>query len=382
LTGSGLSESRSGFQPRAGTLTLLFLASEEDRETLVAMLVHLEAALLDPLTDPDEWDFSPEEDEEDADEEWEDDEDDEEWEDDEDDVERDQEEEDLERTLPDFGEMPAPPPSGMSVVEPGIGAIGPHTPTGLAPASRELLYVGRVLEAWLRKSPTGPLRLGEEESGIALAALISGWSSTVVHAVSGAALTMEEIESATGAVRPEVLAARVEAMEDVGLLEPLEGAGGETRYAATRWLRQSIAPLAAAARLERHQEDEDAAPPDVLDVGAAFLLTLPLLDLAADLGGSCRLGVQLPGEGDLLTGAGDLLTGATAQIENGNVVFVDLRLDPSAASWAIASPLGWLDTLVDPDEREVAFGGEDVRLPEALVAGLHEELFGGLLPNP
>lgn len=364
MTGSGLSESRSGFQPRAGTLTLLFLASDEDRETLVAMLAHLEAALLDPLTDPDDWDFTPEEDEEDEED------DDEAGEDDSEDEERDRDEEDLERTLPDFGSRPPPPPSGMSVVEPGIGAIGPHTPTGLAPAGRELLYVGQVLEAWLRKAPTGPLRLGEEESGIALAALISGWGSTVVHAISGAALTMEEIESATGAVRPEVLAARVEAMEDVGLLEPLEGAAGETRYAATRWLRQGIAPLAAAARYERRQDDEDAAPPDVLDVGAAFLLTLPLLELPAELSGTCRLGVQLPGDAEALTGA-------TAHVENGHVVLVDLRLDPAAPAWATGSPVGWLDTLVDPAEREVVFG-EDAVLPEAIVAALGEELFGGV----
>lgn len=350
LTGSGLSESRSGFQPRAGTLTLLYLASDEDRDVLVAMLAHLEAALLDPLTDPDDWDFSlVDEDEED------------------DDEERDQDEEDLERTLPDFHEMRRPPPSGMSVVQPGIGAIGPHAPSGLGPDHRELLYVGQVLEAWLRKSPTGPMRLGEEEAGIALGALISGWISTVVHAVSGAALTMEEIESASGAVRPEVLAARVEAMEEVGLLEPLEDAGGETRYAATGWLRRGIAPLAAAARLERRQDDEDAAPPDLLDVGAAFRLTLPLLELPADLGGRCRLGVQMPG--DL-----DALTGATAQVENGRVVFVDLELDLDPGSWATGSPIGWLDTVVDPGERQVAFSG-DTRLPEALVAGLHETLF-------
>jgi DNA-binding HxlR family transcriptional regulator len=306
LTGSGLSESRSGFRARAGTLTLLFLASEEDRELLVAMLAHLEAALLDPLTDPDDWDFTPEEeDEEDADEE----------------------------------------------------------------DDSELLYVSRVLREWLRKSPTGPLRLREEESSMALAALVSGWGSTVVHALSGAALTLEELESATGAVRPEVLAARVEAMEDVGLLEPLEGAGGETRYAATRWLRQAIGPLAAAARLERRQEDEDAAPPDVLDVGAAFLLTLPLLELPTDLGGCCRLGVQMPSE-DLA------MAGATAQVENGHVVFADPALHPEPETWATGSPIGWLDTLVEPGEHEVAFGGEDQRLPESLVAGLHEELFG------
>lgn len=309
MTGSGLSESRSGFRARAGTLTLLYLASDEERETLVAMLAHLEAALLDPLTDPDEWDFEPEQGEEEADADWDED------------------------------------------------------------GGTELLYVSHVLQQWLRKAPTGPLRLGEEESGLALAALVSGWSSTVIHALSGAALTMGELESATGAVRPEVLAARVEALEDVGLLEPLEDVGGEIRYAATRWLRQGIAPLAAAARLERRQEDEATAPPDVLDAGAAFLLTLPLLELPADLGGRCRLGVQMPGEDLVMAGAG-------AQVENGRVVFVDPHLDPEPESWATGSPIGWLDTVVDPDEGEVAFGGEDVRLPEALLEGLHELLFG------
>lgn len=354
MTGSGLSESRSGFRARAGTLTLLFLASNEERETLVAMLAHLDAALLDPLADPDDWDFEPDEDEDDAEDE---------------DGEADRDREDLARTLPRFGEGPPPPRSGMWIVHPGIGpAIGPHTPLDLDEPGAELLYVGHVLQQWLRNSPVGPLRLGEEESSLALGALVSGWSSTVAHALSGAAPTMEELEGATGAVRSEVLAVRVDSMVDVGLLEPLEDAAGETRYAATRWLRQGVAPLAAAARYERRQEDEDTAPPDVLDVGAAFLLALPLLELPADLSGTCRLAVQLPGEDEALTGA-------TAHVENGHVIFVDLRLDPTAPSSATASPLGWLDTLVDPVEDKIEFGGGDRRLPEAIVEGLHETLF-------
>lgn len=323
MTGSGLSE-RSGFRARAGTLTLLFIASAEDPEDLCEMLARLDAAMFDPDADPELWEWDGGEEEGD-------------------DAEP---EEEVELEIP------------------------PEAEAHLTPAGRELVFVGQALEGWLRKSPTGPLRLGEEEAGLALAALVVGWSSTVIHALSGAALTIEELERATGAVRREPLEARVGALEDAGLVELREDTGGEARYAATPWLRQGIAPLGAAARHERRQRNEETAPPDVLDIGAAFLLTLPMVELPAELSGPCRMGVQMPGEGLVLAGA-------TARVEQGHVVAVDLDLDPSPETWATGSPLDWLEDVV-VGAGKVTPGG-DTGLAGALVGGLHEQLFG---PGP
>ena len=140
------------------------------------------------------------------------------------------------------------------------------------------------------------------------------------------------------------------------------------RYRVTNWLREGIGPLAAAARLERHQGHEDTAPPDELDVQAAFLLTLPLVALPVEPSGSCRLAVQLSDEAPSTAGV-------MAQVEEGHVVSCDTELRDEADTWATGSPIDWMDTLVEPATAQVSAGG-DQRLAQALVEGLHERLFG------
>lgn len=315
VSGSGLTE-RSRFRARAGALTLLLLAGKEAPEAVRGALAWLDAAMFDPDFDPDaaEWHTAQDED--------------------------------------------------------------PRVPEILVGELHELRFVTRVLAVWLRESPTGPLRIHEEEGLLAIGALTGGWCSTVVHALSGAALTVEEVEEATGAANREELEARLAALEDAGLTELLEGPAGEVRHAATPWLRRGIAPLAAAARRECRMRSRDSAPPDVLDVGAAFLLTLPPVELPADLSGACRFGVSIPRDGRQAPGNGPGMAGATVHVENGHVVAVDLDLDPSPQGWATGHPLGWLDTVVDPSAEGIEIGGDDTHLAEALIEGLHEELFG------
>lgn len=360
----GLSE-RSGFRARAGTLTLLLLAGREGPETVRAALAQLDAAMFHPDFDPEagawaeagEWDEEEWEDEDGADGAWE--------------ALEDDDDDDDGRLPPVLAEhMLIPPRLRRGVDELNHGS------------AHELRYVARVLAAWLRESPAGPLRIREEEGLLAVGALASGWSSTVVHALSGAALTFEELEQATGAVNREALKARVLALEDASLVELLEGPAGEARYAATPWLRRGIAPLAAAARHECRLRSRESAPPDVLDVGAAFLLTLPRVELPAGLSGVCRLGVWLPHGGQRMPGARIGQAGATAHVENGHVVSVDLDLDlnPSPRSWAAGSPLDWLETVIEPRAGRVDLGGS-ARLGESLIVGLHELLFGDVIAS-
>jgi DNA-binding HxlR family transcriptional regulator len=312
---------------------VLLLATRERPGKLCEALARLDAALFDPDFDPDDGAW---EDGWDGEDEW--------------------------AALEDDRPLP-PAPEEHLRAEPALPR-----------AARELHYVGRVLTSWLEEAPAGPLRVREEEGMLAIGALAAGWSSTVVHALSGAALTLEELEAATGAVNREELEARLRALEDNALIELLEGPAGEVRFAATPWLRRGIAPLAAAARFERRLGHPAAAPPDLLDVGAAFLLALPPLELPAEIDGVCRLGVWMPG-GQRVPGHRNRMAGATARVEGGRVVSVDLKLDPSPGSWAVGTPIGWLDTLVDPGAERIDFGG-DPRLAEALVEGLRELLFG------
>ena len=230
----------------------------------------------------------------------------------------------------------------------------------------QIVYVAGILQRWLRNCPEGPLEIGAP-GGSALASLFCGWSATVIHALARGPLTLAELDRAVKPIpEREVVAEHVESMRMVGQAEVLE-VGGETRYALTEWMREGIAPIAAAAWVEVHYPEEQMAPPDVLDVEAAFQLALPLLRLPPDLRGTCRLGVQIPG-------GPPLMAGATVEVDRGAVVTSSALLEESPETFATGSPLDWLDTLIDPTAGKITLGGER-RLAGALIEGLHERLF-------
>ncbi|HMJ72186.1 MAG TPA: hypothetical protein VK471_02350 [Solirubrobacterales bacterium] len=121
-------------------------------------------------------------------------------------------------------------------------------------------------------------------------------------------MTLTELDRAVQILSYETVAEHVEAMERVGQVEALPG-DGETRYALTDWMREGFAPIAAAARMELHFPEPDVAPPDMLDVDAAFELTLPLVELPDGLRGSSRLAVRVPGSPPSLIGLHETLFG-------------------------------------------------------------------------
>jgi DNA-binding HxlR family transcriptional regulator len=333
--------SKSGFRARAGTLTLLYVASSTDREVLLQMLAD---AMLGGLLRDDGGDAGLE--------------------------------------LPESVELPgveiadygdeeaiAPELGGIDVPEIVLESgevVSPDTPMRITPEGEEILFTAFTAERWLRNSPTGPLELGEEGAGQALASLVCNWSGTVIHGLSQGPLTLPELSHAVVPLSYPVLEEHVDAMERTGQVEARRDGLGRTRYWLTDWLREGIAPLAAAARLERHYPSGDTMPPDALDIGAAFRLTLPLLRLSGRLSGSCRFGVKLSGGG---------VAGVTAQIGRGRVLSCEQRLDEGADAWASGSAVDWLDTLVAPEVARVDVRGER-HLADAVIAGLHETLFG------
>lgn len=234
---------------------------------------------------------------------------------------------------------------------------------------RELLYVSSVLKDWLGRSPQGRLRLGDPKARHALGALVFGWSATAIHALSRGPLTLLELRRAVDTVSTEVLIERLGYLEASGLVEARVGADGKKRYAVTRWLREGVAPLAAAARLERHFPTADTVPPDDLDVGASFLLALPLIELPVELEGTCRLGVEVE-RGNQVE-----VAGVTARVGGGRVIACEPGLEVSADAFAIGSALAWFDTLVQPEMSGIRTGGKEALAPTLLDA-LHETLFG------
>jgi hypothetical protein len=318
-----------GFKARAGALTLLYLSSPMERGLLLGLLA--EAATGVEVVD------------------------------------------DLD--LPDPDE-----PIGLDIiadpylVEPADPDADPDEPIGwdtnlrASPAGHELMFVGHVLERWLRNCPEGPLALGPE-AGPTLSALLSGWSSTVMHVLTARPLTVAEATEAIGTLSGDVVENRIEGMEAAGQLEAIAGDDGETRFAPTAWLREGIAPLAAAARMEHRFPFGDTAPIAALDVEAALQLALPLLELPAEHSGSCCLAVDLD-QGVLPSPAG-----VTARVREGRIASIEAGLDEGADVWARASAGDWLDTVIETEVKRVRTGGER-RLARRLIYELHQTLFG------
>ena len=320
-----------GFKARAGALTLFYLASPMKRSFLLTMLA--EAATGVELVEDS--DFPDPEDPIDLD------------------LEVIADPYLVEPTDPDF--------------EPG-DEIDWNTELRPTAAGEELLVVAPVLERWLNECPQGGVTLGPD-AGPALSALFGGWCSTAMHALAAQPLTVAEATEAIGTLGGGVVEQRLDDMAEVGQLEMLRGEDGEERFAATEWLRMAIAPLAIAARMEHRHPPGDTAPIAALDVEAAFLLTLPLLELPPDLSGACSLAVEL--DEDVVPNP----AGVTVRVERGRIASVEAGLDEDAGSWASAPAPDWLDTLIEPHVKRVDSGGERA-LPRRLVYELHQTLFG------
>lgn len=303
------------FTARTGTLTLLWIAGSADRDVLLEMLEGaLEGGRLGPLGD---------------------------------DPEEEEEYEPYEGDLEENG-------------------IGPDTLMRASSKGEQFLFVAATLERWLRNCPNGPLALGPKGAD-AIAPLVCCWSATVTHALASEAMTLSELDRAVQSLSYDTVAEHVEAMERIGQVEALPDPG-ETRYALTDWMREGFAPIGAAVRMELHYPEPDVAPPEALDVDAAFQLVLPLLELPEELDGTCRLDVRVPGESSFPIGA-------MAEIEGGRIVSSSPLLDGGGRAFITGTPIQWLDTLVDPPSLQLGVSG-DFNLVHGMLVALHETLFG------
>jgi hypothetical protein len=325
-----------GLKARAGVLTLLFMTSDRSREELLRMLHNALSGGALRQADPDAY----EEDEDDED---------------------DEEEFDLDLDE-EIVDDEAEPPDEIDLEE-----FGTHARARATPAGEEFLFVAFTLQRWLRSCPRGPLEIGVPDAGDAIAALLCGWSATVTHGLAARTRTLSELDEVVAPLEFEILDEHIVAMERSGLAEARSNGDDAIGYAATMWLREGLAPIAAAARHEFHHPLGDTLPPDRLDVEAAFQLALPLVVLPRELSGSCRLDVRLD------DGREDVVS-ATAQVKRGRVVAVEAQPGKRPDAWAAGSTLDWLDTVVDPRAARLEAGGEP-RLVKALVEGLYDALF-------
>jgi hypothetical protein len=314
-----------GFKARAGALTLFYSVSDVDRDYLRAMLAEVATGVR--IQDEPPEDHLP------------------------DVMEIFQDSYVLEPADPDL-------PAGTS--------IGPDTLLQPTPAGREMLFVVSVLQHWLNIGPAGPVEIGEE-AGPLVWGLLSGWSSTLTHALAAGALSAEEATGKIGTLDPPVVRLVIETMLDVGLIEAVPD-DGQTRYEVGDWLRAGIAPLAAAARMELRHPLGDTAPIAVADVEAGLRLVLALLRLPVHVSGSCAMAVELDDE------VAEGPVGVTARVAQGRVVSVSAGLDEDADARAVAPIAIWLDAVIE-GAQGVELSGKR-QLAKLLVGGLNRALFG------
>lgn len=232
---------------------------------------------------------------------------------------------------------------------------------------RNLLFVLDALEHWLEMAE-GPLALGSNEAKAAIKALAEGWSTTMLRALAAGPMSLTELDRIIASLSYPSLERRLATMRLAGQIEARPGNGGGTPYAVTDWLRQGIAPLAAAARWERRHLPRATPPIGRLETEAAFLLAVPLLQLPTELSGTCRMAIEIP------SAQGGRLAGVTVEARNGRIVSCATQLQVSVDAWAMGSAGAWLDAVIDHDRDRLELGG-DCHLARAALDSLHEALF-------
>jgi DNA-binding HxlR family transcriptional regulator len=229
---------------------------------------------------------------------------------------------------------------------------------GSTESGKALLGIGAVHEGWLREAPSGPISLGSTASKSATKALVEGWSTNIIRALAAKPLSLTDLNRLIPRISYPSLERRLGALRLADLVEPHAGEGRGTPYRATSWLRRAVVPLAAGAWWERRHL---ADPPLIgrLDVEAAFLLAIPLIEVPAGLSGRCRLAVEIQG------GSSPVFAGVMISVEDGKVVSCSSRLEGDADGWASGSAGSWMRRMSGQDS-DLEVGG-DAELARGLV---------------
>ena len=226
-----------------------------------------------------------------------------------------------------------------------------------------LLRVGDILQEWLQVAPDGPIQLGSPAAKSAIKALVEGWSSNIVRALAAKPLSLTELNRLIPKISYPTLERRLGGMRLVGLVKPHPGMGRGTPYTSTPWLRRAVVPLASAAGWERRHIPGAVAPIGRLDVEAAFLLPIPMMELPSTASGRCRLAVEVQG------GSTPLFAGVLLDLQGGRVVSCTSRLEGEVEAWAAGKPSAWLRRMEGDRDGGLAIGG-DAHLAEAVTESI------------
>ena len=243
----------------------------------------------------------------------------------------------------------------------------------LTDAGRDILAVADAVETWLSRAPQGPIALGSEPSKGAIRALVGGWGSTVLRALSTRPLSLTELDGVIPDLSYPSLERRLSAMRAARQIEIQPGTTGKSKpYAVTEWTRRAVGPLIAAGRCECLHFAEATDPLTRIDIEAAFLLAVPLVALPADRSGSCLLAVNASAnQGEE---PAQQIAGVHVEVERGKVVSCDFRPGGDPGASALGTVEAWVEAILDGNPKGLRLGGADRALAESLIEGLHRAL--------
>lgn len=260
-----------------------------------------------------------------------------------------------------------------------IGALERHVRSGmpytveneLTDVGRGILEVADLVEAWLARAPQGPIAFGSESAKGAIRALVAGWGSTILRALAARPLSLTELDSVISDLSYPSLERRLSAMRAARQVEALSADASQAKpYAVTEWTRQAVAPLVAAGRCECEHLSELTEPLTRIDIEAAFLLAVPLVELPASASGTFHLAVSAGGGEE----SAERLVGVGVEIERGEVVSCASRLELEPETWARGPVDSWVTAILEGRSDGLLLGGDDSELVHALIERMHRSL--------
>jgi DNA-binding HxlR family transcriptional regulator len=244
----------------------------------------------------------------------------------------------------------------------------------LTSSGRELCTAAAATEAWLKTAPGGPMPFGRPVAKSALKSVVDAWTTKMARALAVKPLSLTELDRLLPSVNYPALERRLTAMRLAGQIEPMPGRAGSTPYRVTRWMREAVAPLIAAANWESRHHPTGREPLGRLDFEAILLLAIPLVTLPSAASGTCQLTVDLPNSRQ------DVAAGVAVAIENGYPVSCTANLSTESTSTVRGPGPAWLAVLMGEIQTGILFDG-DKDLGEDLVSAL-ARLCARQLPTP
>ncbi|HET7120896.1 MAG TPA: hypothetical protein VFI17_06550 [Solirubrobacterales bacterium] len=222
----------------------------------------------------------------------------------------------------------------------------------ITPVGQALLRVTEPLGEWLSGAPGGPVELGTPAAKSIIKALAEGWSSAVIRALAARTLPLTELDRLIPKLSYPALERRLSALRMVGLIAVHREDGRGTPYRVTPWLRHSVFTLTAASEWERECIPELTPPIGRLDVEAAFLLAVPLIQLPTDVTAKVRLAVEVQ------RGSSPVFAGVLVGVEDGEVTYCTPQVGGEAEGWIAGTPRSWLRQINHGEEDHLEVGGD------------------------